>query len=96
MENIMLEVIVPAVTKKSVNWNGIFHPVLVQTPDGSILLTIEVKNNDERNSMYFYERDAICLHTKNSSSWVKGKTYSRLNLEDCELFDGKITITNQK
>jgi hypothetical protein len=74
-------------------WSTVKHPVLVQTTDGSVFLTVEPSTERERKCTADFERDAICVWAR-TADWKYGQTVSKLNLELCSLFTGSITISN--
>ena len=48
-------------------------------------------------SYHNYERDALVIEYNGvNPTWTRGKIIRALNLDECELFEGKVTLENDE
>lgn len=90
----MIKVTVTSTKKfKNVDWGAVKHPTLVQHASGQIYITVPTSYLEDKN-YEIWERDAICLIGRPTCSDKVGDKVYKLNLENCQLYDGSVTISN--
>lgn len=62
----------------------------IVTAGCNMFLVLQLKDKEQADNYYSYERDAVCLGPHEVGKFIKA-----LNLEECELYEGKVTLENE-